>query len=211
VIKKCNYFLTAPAAILRKEGNIIYMRLITNFIAGLLLIGILALAPATSFARGGGGGGGGHFGGGGGGHFGGFHGGFGSRGFEAVGHAFHGPIAQGGRNAGGWSHHAFSGYYGYYGPFDYGFDDYNDYAGPYYDDGDSFDVQPAPSYVAPDEPASLIMSVQKELAQLGYYHGPIDGIAGSQTERAVRWFQSVDHLPLTGQIDSATLQALRIV
>jgi peptidoglycan hydrolase-like protein with peptidoglycan-binding domain len=81
---------------------------------------------------------------------------------------------------------------------------------PYYDDGDSFNVQPAPSYVAPDEPASLIMSVQKELAQLGYYHGPIDGIAGPQTERAVRWFQSVDHLPLTGQIDSATLQALRI-
>ena len=51
------------------------MRLITNFIAASLLTGILALAPATSFARGGGGGGGGHFGGGGGGHFGGFHGG----------------------------------------------------------------------------------------------------------------------------------------
>jgi hypothetical protein len=49
----------------------IYMRLMTNFIAGLLLTGILALAPATSFAHGGGGGGGGHFGGGGGGHFGG--------------------------------------------------------------------------------------------------------------------------------------------
>jgi Putative peptidoglycan binding domain len=174
----------------------IYMRLITNFIAGLLLIGILALAPATSFARGGGGGGGGHFGGGGGAHFGGFHGGFG--GFEAVGHAFHGPIAQGGRNVGGWSHHAYSGYYGYYGPFDYGFDAYNDYAGPYYDDGESFDVQPAQSYAAPDEPASLIMSVQKKLTQLGYYHGPLDGIAGSQTEQAVRWFQSVDHLPLTG-------------
>ena len=66
----------------------IYMRLITNFIAGLLLTGILALAPATSFAHGGGG----HFGGGDRGHFGGFHGGFGSRGFGAVGHAFHGPI-----------------------------------------------------------------------------------------------------------------------
>jgi hypothetical protein len=61
----------------------ICMRLITNFIAGLLLTGILALAPATSFAHGGGGGGG-HFGG------------FGSRGVGAVGHAFHGPIAQGG-------------------------------------------------------------------------------------------------------------------
>ena len=45
------------------------MRLITNFIAGSLLTGILTLATATSFARGGGGGA--HFGGGGGGHFGG--------------------------------------------------------------------------------------------------------------------------------------------
>jgi len=156
----------------------IYMRLITNFIAGLLLTGILALAPATSFAHGGGGGGGGHFGG--------FHGGFGSRGFGAVGHAFHGPI---------------------YGPFDYGLDDY---AGPYYDDSDSFDVQPAPSDVAPDESTSLIMSVQKELARLGYYHGPIDGIAGSETAHALRSFQSVDKLPVSGQIDSATVQALRI-
>jgi peptidoglycan hydrolase-like protein with peptidoglycan-binding domain len=57
---------------------------------------------------------------------------------------------------------------------------------------------------------SLTMSVQKELARLGYYHGPIDGIAGSETTHAVRWFQSVDHLPVTGQIDSATIQALRI-
>jgi Putative peptidoglycan binding domain len=205
--QKCDYFLTAPAATVYAKGNMIYMRLITNFIAGLLLNGILA--PAGYFIRsrrrwgqrralwgrwrwplwr--------------------VHGGFG--GFEAVGHAFHGPIAQGGRNVGGWPHHAYSGYYGYYGPFDYGFDGYNDYAGPYYDDGHSFDVQPASSYVAPDEPASLFMSVQKELAQLGYYHGPIDSIAGSKTEQAVRWFQSVDHLPLTGHIDSATLQALRI-
>jgi hypothetical protein len=188
----------------------IYMRLMTNFIAGLLLTGILALAPATSFAHGGGGGGGGHFGGGGGGHFGGVHGGFVSRGFGAVGHAFHGPIAQGGRDSGawhhdgGWSHHSYSGYHG---PLDYGLDNY---AGPYYDDSDSFDVQPEPSDVAPDESTSLIMSVQKELARLGYYHGPIDGIAGSETAHALRWFQSVDKLPVSGQIDSATVQALRI-
>lgn len=187
----------------------IYMRLITNFIAGLLSTGILALAPTTSFAHGGGGGGGGHFGGGGGGHF----GGFGSRGVGAVGHAFHGPITHGGRGSGawhhdgGWSHHSYSGYYGYYNPFDYGFDDY---AGPYYDDSDSFDVQPALSDVAPDESTSLIMTVQKELARLGYYHGPIDGIAGSETAHALRWFQSVDKLPASGQIDSATVQALRI-
>jgi hypothetical protein len=185
------------------------MRFIRNLLAGLLLTGVLALAPANSFARGGGGGG--HFGGGS--HIGGFHGGFARGGIGAVAHGFHGPIAQGGRGVGawhhdgGWSHYSHPGYYGYFGPFDYGFDDYY---GPYYDDGDSVDVQPASSDASPDESTSLIMSVQKELTQLGYYHGSIDGVAGSETERAIRWFQSVDHLPVSGQIDSATRQALRI-
>ena len=127
-----------------------------------------------------------------GGHFEQSHGGFDGRGFGAVGHAFH---------------HSYPGYYGYYGPFDYGIGDYD---GPYYDDTQSIDVQPAPTDVAPDAFTSLTMSVQKELAQLGYYHGPIDGIAGSETEHAIRWFQSVDHLPVTGQMDSATIQALRV-
>ena len=164
------------------------MRLIRNFIAGSLLTGILALAPGTSFARGGGGGGG-HFGGGGGGHFGGFHGGAGAG-------AWH--------HDGGWAHHAYSGYYG---PFDYGLDDY---AGTYYDDSDSSDLQPASTGAAPDEPTSLIVSVQKELARLGYYHGQIDGNTGSETAQALRWFQSVNKLPVSGQIDSATINALRI-
>jgi Putative peptidoglycan binding domain len=77
-------------------------------------------------------------------------------------------------------------------------------------ENDSFDMQPATSDVAQDESIGVTMSVQQELAQLGYYHGPIDGIAGAETEHAIRWFQSVDHLPMTGQIDSATKQALRI-
>jgi N-acetylmuramoyl-L-alanine amidase len=50
--------------------------------------------------------------------------------------------------------------------------------------------------------------VQNELSQLGYYHGPIDGLLGPQTAKAVRWFQSVDKLSVTGQIDSPTLKAL---
>ena len=94
------------------------MRFITNLLAGLFLTGVLALATPNSFARGGGGGGGGHFGGGGGGHFGGFHG---------------SPDAGSWHHDGGWVRHAYSGYYGYYGPFDYGIDDYAD---PYYDDND---------------------------------------------------------------------------
>jgi peptidoglycan hydrolase-like protein with peptidoglycan-binding domain len=55
-----------------------------------------------------------------------------------------------------------------------------------------------------------IVAVQQELSQRGYYHGPIDGVMGPQTAKAVRRFQSVDQLSATGQIDGLTLQALRI-
>jgi peptidoglycan hydrolase-like protein with peptidoglycan-binding domain len=41
-------------------------------------------------------------------------------------------------------------------------------------------------------------------------HRGADGIAGPETEQAIRWFQSVDKLPVTGQVDSATLKALQI-
>jgi Putative peptidoglycan binding domain len=173
------------------ERKIICMRSVSTLIAGLLIAGTLALAPDTSFARGGGGGGhsggGGHFGGGhfgGGHHFGGFRGGFHSRGF-------------------GFGRHSNLRFYGFYGPFGY---DLDDYAGPYDDDNDAFEVSGTTS----DESTSLTISVQKELTQLGYYRGPIDGIAGSQTAQAVRWFQSVNHLPVTGQIDSETVEAMRI-
>jgi hypothetical protein len=178
----------------------ICMRLITNLLAGLLLTGMLALEPDTSFARGGGGGG--HFGGGGGGHVGGFHGGFGSRGFGDRGHGFHGFIAHGGDIG---MHHWHPDYYG-----DYGLDDYDDYAAPFYDDNDSFDAPTATIEGVPAEGTSFIMSAQKELTELGYYHGAIDGISGTETEHAVRWFQVVNHLPVTGRIDGATMQALRI-
>jgi hypothetical protein len=114
-----------------------------------------------------------------------------------------GPWYEASRRGGGGLHHWYRGNYGYFSPFDYGLDDY---AGPYYDDSGSLDVQTE----SPEASMSLIASVQKELAQLGYYHGPIDGIAGLETERAVRWFQSIDHLPVTGQIDGATREALRI-
>jgi hypothetical protein len=184
------------------ERKIICMRSVSTLIAGLLIAGTLALAPDTSFARGGGGGGhfgggghsgggghfgGGHFGGGhfgGGHHFGGFRGGFHSRGF-------------------GFGRHSNLRFYGFYGPFGY---DLDDYAGPYDDDNDAFEVSGTTS----DESTSLTISVQKELTQLGYYRGAIDGIAGSQTAQAVRWFQSVNHLPVTGQIDSETVEAMRI-
>jgi peptidoglycan hydrolase-like protein with peptidoglycan-binding domain len=54
------------------------------------------------------------------------------------------------------------------------------------------------------------MAVQKELTQLGYYHGVVDGSLGPETVKAIRWFQSVDKLPVTGQINDSTLKALQI-
>jgi peptidoglycan hydrolase-like protein with peptidoglycan-binding domain len=54
------------------------------------------------------------------------------------------------------------------------------------------------------------LAVQKGLTQLGYYHGQVDGLTGPETESAIRWFQSVDKLPVTAQIDDPTLKALRI-
>ena len=79
------------------------------------------------------------------------------------------------------------------------FDGYYDpsYLGPYHD------------YTALDY-SDVNLAVQRALSQLGYYHGPLDGVVGPQTEKAIRWFQSVDNLPVTGEIDSATLRALRI-
>jgi N-acetylmuramoyl-L-alanine amidase len=89
----------------------------------------------------------------------------------------------------------------------YGFD-YSDYG--YYDDnaGDYSDGQSSPAEVTLSQ--DTIVAVQQELSQLGYYHGPIDGVIGPQTAKAVRWFQSVDTLSVTGQIDGPTLKALGV-
>jgi hypothetical protein len=81
----------------------------------------------------------------------------------------------------------------------------------YYDDNDgNYDDEEAPADVGSPLSHQAVVAVQRELTQLGYYHGPIDGVIGQQTEKAIRWFQSVDKLPVTGQIDSTTLKALRI-
>jgi hypothetical protein len=197
-------------------------------LVGLVFAGILALAPTAALAHGGGGGGfaeggggghfgggGGHFGGGAGGRFGGGGGQFGGRtyaGFSTAQHqgghfARHGDFRDLGHFRGDgdfffggpfWDDYSYYGYdypyYRYNYPY-YGY--YDDYSG-----GQSLAAEPISS--------QAVIAVQKELTQLGYYHGRVDGLAGPQTEGAIRWFQSVDHLPVTGQIDDRTLKALRI-
>jgi len=174
------------------------MRSIQGSLVGLVLAGILALAPVAAFGHGGGGGGhgggGGGFGGGrfggGGGHFTGFAGhSFAGRGFaehEGAHFARHGD------------HFRHEGDFFFGNPFFYDYPygyDYPYYG--YYDDN-------AGNY------SEIIIAVQKELTQLGYYHGPVNGLIGPETEGAIRWFQSVYKLPVTGQIDDRTLKALGI-
>jgi Putative peptidoglycan binding domain len=169
------------------------MRLIKGSLAGLILAGILAVAPTGAFARGGGGGGG--HGGGGGGHGGGFGAGHGEGGHFGgfAGHGWHGRGYWGGGPFWGWDGDASWDDYPYY-----GYDDYSD--------GDYSDAQPSETA----RHQQTVVAVQKELEKLGYYHGQIDGIAGPATRKAISWFQSVDKLSVSGRIDDATLKALQI-
>lgn len=55
---------------------------------------------------------------------------------------------------------------------------------------------------------SLVAQVQQRLARLGYYHGSIDGVAGSGTRRAVRAYERAHGLPVDGVIDSQLLATM---
>jgi peptidoglycan hydrolase-like protein with peptidoglycan-binding domain len=61
---------------------------------------------------------------------------------------------------------------------------------------------PTPAYSA------TVATLQKQLAQLNYYDGPINGIAGSQTTQAITYLQRDAGLPQTGQMNAATQAAL---
>lgn len=71
--------------------------------------------------------------------------------------------------------------YSWYYPYDYGYYEPVVYADAgYYDDG------------------SLVAEVQSRLAQAGYYYGPIDGIMGRGTRRAIMAYQRAQGLPVDG-------------
>ncbi|ACX51219.1 spore cortex-lytic enzyme [Ammonifex degensii KC4] len=53
-----------------------------------------------------------------------------------------------------------------------------------------------------------VMRVQQRLAQWGYYDGPIDGVFGYKTWKAVRYFQWKNGLAVDGVVGPATWAAL---
>jgi len=52
-----------------------------------------------------------------------------------------------------------------------------------------------------------VTAVQKQLAQLGYYSGPIDGIYGPLVRDAVAKYQIATHQDVTGSLSAETLRS----
>ena len=77
----------------------------------------------------------------------------------------------------------------------------------------------APKPAAPEKPSlsdvtamgETVQTVQQALAKRGYNPGPANGLAGRQTETAIRKFQADRGLKQTGAIDYEVLEALEIV
>lgn len=57
---------------------------------------------------------------------------------------------------------------------------------------------------------NMVSQIQTRLKNWGYYDGAVDGVFGSRTEAAVRWFQRKNGLSVDGQVGSQTLAALGI-
>ncbi|HSF34394.1 MAG TPA: peptidoglycan-binding domain-containing protein [Candidatus Tectomicrobia bacterium] len=53
-----------------------------------------------------------------------------------------------------------------------------------------------------------VREAQKELKDIGYYKGSIDGQMGAQTQQAIREYQKSRGLPETGQLDEPTRELL---
>jgi peptidoglycan hydrolase-like protein with peptidoglycan-binding domain len=68
---------------------------------------------------------------------------------------------------------------------------------------------PAPSPSSSTvHPTASIETLQRELGQLNYYEGPVDGTMNPQTVQAITYLQRDAHLPQTGQLNAATATAL---
>ncbi len=63
--------------------------------------------------------------------------------------------------------------------------------------------------VTPVQPSAAVMQLQRELGQLNYYEGPVDGLMGPQTIAAIKdLLQRQAGLPQTGVMNAATQAAL---
>lgn len=97
--------------------------------------------------------------------------------------------------------------YGFGYPYGYGYG----YGYPYY--GSSAHLYyygtGRPAYQAQGS-GNLVVAVQQELAQAGYYRGAIDGVIGDGTRRAIRAYERANRLPVDGRIDDELLSRMGV-
>ena len=62
--------------------------------------------------------------------------------------------------------------------------------------------------VTPVQPSAAVETLQRQLGQLNYYEGPVDGLMGPQTIAAIKDLQRQAGLPQTGVMNTATQNAL---
>ena len=82
-------------------------------------------------------------------------------------------------------------------------DDYYPY--DYYADSQPYDNTDNNSVPAADP---TVKATQEELAQQGYYNGPVDGIFGPTTRDAVAKYQTANQLNVTGSLSPDTMRSL---
>jgi hypothetical protein len=113
-------------------------------------------------------------------------------------------------------------FFGY--PFGYGYYPYGDYydsgyyGDGYYDNGayadsytsNQYSQQPAYEEQPQSDTGSRVDEVQRALAHQGYYDGPVDGRLSNATRKALRKYQRDRGLEVTGSIDQAVIDSLRL-
>jgi len=82
-------------------------------------------------------------------------------------------------------------------------DDYYPY--DYYADSQPYDNTDNNSVPAADP---TVEATQEELAQQGYYKGPVDGVFGPTTRDAVAKYQTANQLNVTGSLSPDTMRSL---
>jgi Putative peptidoglycan binding domain len=70
-------------------------------------------------------------------------------------------------------------------------------------------VTPATPVTPKPVPSAAVETLQKQLGQLNYYEGPVDGLMGPQTIAAITYLQRDARLPQTGTMNAATQAALQ--
>lgn len=60
-------------------------------------------------------------------------------------------------------------------------------------------------------PAMDVSTAQQELKNRGYYPGPVDGVLGPNTQRALLDYQRDQRLKMTGRLDSSTVRSLSAI